>query len=302
MQDKDDVESVQYRKMADTPVARLITTLAIPAVISMLVTSIYNTADTYFVSKLGTSASGAVGIVFALMAVYQAVGFMCGQGAGSFVSRLLGKKEPERAKVFANSAFLLSFLLGLGISIFGFLFLEPLLRLLGSTQTILPYARQYVVWILAEGPLLSSSCTLNSLRHVDPGSPRGDPFCLCRPRHRLVSQRSPGHRDRHGSPSLAVRIYRLSDHVCCREYAFPEHWQGQAGLFPGFPADRHLLHPAYPDPAPAPGRDGDRDSPAGCRYLIRPRIYNVCREVSADSGGRCRMIRFRESSSRIDIL
>ncbi len=153
----------QYIKMAQTPVARLILTLAVPTIISMLATSIYNTADTYFVSRLGTSASGAVGIVFALMAFYQAVGFMCGQGSGSFVSRLYGEKKPEDAKVYGNSAFLMSMILGLCISILGMLFLEPLLRILGSTKTILPYAKQYAVWILLAGPFLSASCTLNNL-------------------------------------------------------------------------------------------------------------------------------------------
>ena len=158
-----ELEQAQFKKMAETPVAQLIITLAIPTIISMLVTSIYNTADTYFVSRLGTSASGAVGIVFALMAFYQAVGFMCGQGSGSFVSRLYGEKKAEEAKVYGNSAFLTSFLLGLVISVLGLVFLNPLLRLLGSTDTILPYARQYAVWILIAGPLLSASCTLNNL-------------------------------------------------------------------------------------------------------------------------------------------
>lgn len=158
-----DLEQAQYRKMAETPVEKLIITLAIPTIISMLVTSIYNTADTYFVSRLGTSASGAVGIAFALMAFYQAVGFMCGQGSGSFVSRLYGEKKPEEAKVYGNSAFLMSFALGLIISILGLIFLTPLLHLLGSTDTILPYAKQYAVWILISGPLLSASCTLNNL-------------------------------------------------------------------------------------------------------------------------------------------
>lgn len=163
MQIQSELAQQQYRKMAETPVARLIITLAIPTIISMLVTSIYNTADTYFVSRLGTSASGAVGIVFALMAFYQAVGFMCGQGGGSFVSRLLGEKKTEKAKVYGNSAFLMALLLGGIISILGLLFLNPLLHLLGSTDTILPFARQYCLWILAAGPLLSASCTLNNL-------------------------------------------------------------------------------------------------------------------------------------------
>ena len=160
---EEELERNQYKKMAETPVPRLIITLAIPTMISMLVTNIYNTADTYFVSRLGTSASGAVGIVFALMAFYQAVGFMCGHGSGSFVSRLLGEKKPEEAKTYGNTAFLMSLLFGAGISVVCFIVMDPLLRFLGSTETILPYARQYAFWILLAGPLLSSSCTLNNL-------------------------------------------------------------------------------------------------------------------------------------------
>ena len=153
----------QYRKMTETPVSRLILSLAIPTITSMLVTNIYNTGDTYFVSRLGTSASGAVGIVFSLMAFYQAVGFMCGQGSGSFVSRMLGNKKAGDASIYASTGFLAAFCLGALISLFGFLFMNPFLRLLGSTGTILPYARQYGIWIFLAGPFLSSSCVLNNL-------------------------------------------------------------------------------------------------------------------------------------------
>lgn len=149
--------------MTQTPIGKLIGTLAIPTIISMLVTNIYNTADTYFVSRLGTSASGAVGIVFAFMTFYQAIGFMCGHGAGSFVARFLGAKSPDKAKMFAASTFFLSSLLGTLLSLAFYLNLNRVLYFLGSTKTILPYARQYAVWILIAGPFLSASCTLNNL-------------------------------------------------------------------------------------------------------------------------------------------
>ena len=153
----------QYIRMTQTPIGKLIGTLAIPTIISMLVTNIYNTADTYFVSRLGTSASGAVGIVFAFMTFYQAIGFMCGHGAGSFVARFLGAKSPDKAKMFAASTFFLSSLLGTLLSLAFYLILNRVLYFLGSTETILPYARQYAVWILIAGPFLSASCTLNNL-------------------------------------------------------------------------------------------------------------------------------------------
>jgi len=152
----------EYRRMTETPVPKLITTLALPTIVSMLVTNIYNTADTYFVSRIGTSASGAVGIVFALMALYQAVGFMCGHGSGSFISRLLGMKEDDRAVTYGATAFWMSFLIGVAISAVCFLLTNPLLRMLGSTDTILPYARQYAYWIFLSGPFLTTSCTINN--------------------------------------------------------------------------------------------------------------------------------------------
>lgn len=158
-----DTERKQYARMTGTPISNLIIKLSVPTIISMLVTNIYNTADTYFVSRLGTSASGAVGIVFAFMAFYQAVGFMCGHGAGSFVSRYLGAKEPDSAKSYAASSFLASLTLGTILSVLFYLNLNPVLYFLGSTDTILPYARQYALWILIAGPFLSASCTLNNL-------------------------------------------------------------------------------------------------------------------------------------------
>ena len=160
---QEDQTRQQYIRMTQTPIGKLIGTLAIPTIISMLVTNIYNTADTYFVSRLGTSASGAVGIVFAFMTFYQAIGFMCGHGAGSFVARFLGAKSPDKAKMFAASTFFLSSLLGTLLSLAFYLNLNRVLYFLGSTKTILPYARQYAVWILIAGPFLSASCTLNNL-------------------------------------------------------------------------------------------------------------------------------------------
>ena len=158
-----DKASAQYIKMTETPVAKLILMLGIPTTISMLVTSIYNMADTYFVGQIGTSASGAVGVVFGLMAIIQAFGFMFGHGAGSIVSRSLGAKDAERASQIASTSFLCAGVSGIGISVLGILFLDPLMRLLGSTETILPYARTYAFYILLAAPFMASSCVLNNV-------------------------------------------------------------------------------------------------------------------------------------------
>ena len=158
-----DKASAQYIKMTETPVAKLILMLGIPTTISMLVTSIYNMADTYFVGQIGTSASGAIGIVFGLMSIIQAFGFMFGHGAGSIISRSLGAKDSERATQIATTSFVCAGVAGVCITVLGILFLDPLMRLLGSTDTILPYARTYAFYILMAAPFMASSCVLNNV-------------------------------------------------------------------------------------------------------------------------------------------
>lgn len=155
--------SKQFDKMTGTPIPRLIIALGIPTTVSMLVTNIYNMADTYFVSKLGTSASGAVGVVFGLMAILQAIGFMFGHGAGSIISRKLGEKDGESASRFASTSFFCSLTVGILLTVLGVIFINPLMRLLGSTDTILPFAREYGVFILLAAPLMVTSFVMNNI-------------------------------------------------------------------------------------------------------------------------------------------
>lgn len=153
----------QYREMTETPVEKLILRLSIPTIISMLVTNIYNMADTFFVGKLGTSASAAIGIVFSLMTINQALGFMCGHGCGSNISRKLGNKQGDAAIKFASTGFFMSLFLGVLIMIIGIIFMEPLLRIMGSTDTIMPYAKSYGICILLSAPFMTGSCVLNNV-------------------------------------------------------------------------------------------------------------------------------------------
>lgn len=153
----------QYERMIKQPIPSLILTLALPTTISMLVTNIYNMADTYFVSTVGTSATGAVGIVFGLMAILQAFGFMFGHGAGANISRRLGAKRVEEARRFASTSFFGSLFFGALIAIIGLIFLNPLMYLMGSTSTILPYARAYAIFILIAAPAMTSSCVMNNI-------------------------------------------------------------------------------------------------------------------------------------------
>lgn len=156
-------QSAQYIKMTQTPIPNLVLRLGLPTTISMLVTNVYNVADTYFVSQLGTSASGAVGIIFGLMSIIQAFGFMLGQGSGSILSRSLGAKDVEKASRIASKAFFTSLAAGFVITVLGLLFLEPLMLLLGSTETILPYAKTYATYILFAAPFMTASFTMNNI-------------------------------------------------------------------------------------------------------------------------------------------
>ncbi len=153
----------QYDMMTKQPVRRLIIMLAIPTILSMMVTTIYNLVDTAFVGRLGTSASGAVGVVFGFMAIMQAFGFMFGQGSGSLLSRKLGEKDVAAAGRVASTGFAASFLSGIVIAVLGFIFEDELIVMLGSTDTIAPYAKAYLNNIMFVAPFCVSSFTLNNM-------------------------------------------------------------------------------------------------------------------------------------------
>ncbi|MDO4332175.1 MAG: MATE family efflux transporter [Eubacteriales bacterium] len=152
-----------YEKMTQTPVPRLVTTLAIPTIISMMVSALYNMADTFFVSQLGTSAVGAVGIVFSLMAIIQAIGFTLGMGSGTLVTLHLGAKQEEEATCAASTGFFSAIFLGILLTVFGSLFVEPMMRALGATATILPYAKAYGQYILLAAPVMCASFVMNNI-------------------------------------------------------------------------------------------------------------------------------------------
>ena len=152
----------QYKRMMETPIPRLIASLSIPTVVSSLITVIYNTADTYFVSQIDKSASAAVGAVFSIMSIIQALGFGLGVGAGSLISRRLGAKDNAAADKYASSAFFASITVGSLIMVLGLLFLEPILRFLGCTDTMMPHAIPYARFILIAAPLNCATFVLNT--------------------------------------------------------------------------------------------------------------------------------------------
>ena len=159
----DEQQEQKFHRMTETPVSRLICRLALPCIISMLVTSFYNMADTFFVGMLkSNSATGAVGVVFSLMAIIQAVGFFFGHGSGNFISRELGKQAYQEASNMAATGFFSALAAGTLICVLGQIFLEPLAMLLGSTATILPYTKSYLQVILLGAPWMTSSLVLNN--------------------------------------------------------------------------------------------------------------------------------------------
>ena len=154
---------LQFEKMTQTPVPKLILGLAAPTILSMLITSIYNLADTFFVGQLSTSASGAVGVVSSLMAIIQALGFMLGHGAGGIISRSLGSQDTHAATKFASTSFFTALTFGAVLAVLGLAALPDFMMLLGSTDTILPHACAYARPILIAAPLMISSLVMNNI-------------------------------------------------------------------------------------------------------------------------------------------
>lgn len=152
----------KHKMMTTAPIPKLVTSLAIPTIISMLVTSFYVMADTYFVGQINTQSTAAVGISFSIMAIIQAFGFFFGHGSGNYISRKLGAKDYENAEKMASTGFFYAFSFGLLIAVIGNIFLTPICILLGSTETILPYAEKYLGIILLGAPFMASSLVLNN--------------------------------------------------------------------------------------------------------------------------------------------
>ena len=152
----------RFTYLTETPVKQLILKLAGPTILSMLVTSIYNSVDTYFVGRISTQATAAVGLVFSVMAIIQAFGFFCGHGSGNYVSRMLGAGERQEAEEAAATGFALSLLLGILTMALGLLFLDPLCVFIGSTPTTMADTKAYLSIILVGSPIVMGQCVMNN--------------------------------------------------------------------------------------------------------------------------------------------
>lgn len=151
----------KFTKMTETPVKKLVLSLAVPSITIMIISSLYNMADTYFVGSLGTSQVAAVGIAFPLMAVIQAMGFFFGQGSGNYMSRALGAQDTDGASRMAVTSFVSGFLIMIVIAAVGIIFREPLVNILGATPTIRPFAKDYILFIFIASPFMVSATVLN---------------------------------------------------------------------------------------------------------------------------------------------
>lgn len=152
----------KFRYMTETPIPKLVCTLAVPTIISMLISSFYNMVDTFFVGKIDNSTTGAVGVVFSLMAIIQAIGFTFGHGSGNYISRALGNQDYENAEKMCSVGFFSALFAGGFLSVLGLIFLEPLVKLLGATPTILPHAKAYARYILIGAPYMTASLVINN--------------------------------------------------------------------------------------------------------------------------------------------
>lgn len=151
-----------YEFLTQAPVSRVILTMAVPTIVSMLVTCLYTIVDTYFVGQLNTQSTAAVGIVFSLMCLIQAIGSFFGHGSGSYMSRELGARRIDNAASMAATGFVYAIITGVAIAAVGLMSLQTLSLWLGSTATVLPYTEQYMAIILMGTPFQIASFTLNS--------------------------------------------------------------------------------------------------------------------------------------------
>ncbi len=160
--DNSSVRSSRYRDLTETPVEKLIPRLAVPTIVSMLVTAFYNAADTFFVGRISTEAIAAVGLSFSVMAVIQAIGFFCGQGSGSYMSRMLGAGNKKEAEEMAATGLVLSLLIGAITAATSVFFIRPLASFLGATEGTLVSTMEYLRIILLGAPFMMAQFVINN--------------------------------------------------------------------------------------------------------------------------------------------
>ena len=157
----------KYTLMTTCPVERLVCRMAVPTIISMLVTGLYNIVDTFFVGRIGNEATAGVGLILPIMAIIQAFGFFFGQGSGNYISRSLGAKHIEKAEAMAATGSISALIFGVVLMAVGFVFKKGVLFILGAREGLLDpltirYAEEYMCIILCGAPFMCVSCVLNN--------------------------------------------------------------------------------------------------------------------------------------------
>lgn len=147
--------------MLTDPISRLIPKMALPTIIAFLINSIYSLADTYFVSGLGTNATAAVSVNSALDQIIMMAGSLLAVGANSYVARLLGAQDKEKADRVLSTAFFLALFFGGAILVLGVTFMTPMVRLLGATPTCEQFAIDYATYVLLAAPFMTASFVMN---------------------------------------------------------------------------------------------------------------------------------------------
>lgn len=152
----------KYNEMTQTPIPRLVLRLAVPSMISMVVTALYNVVDAAFVGRLSTEATAGIGIAFAYMTFIQAVGFFFGHGSGNYISRALGARRRDEAGQMAAVGFFSPLIVGAIAALIGLPLLPRLVVLLGAPAPVVPHACNYLRFILMASPFMMSALTLNN--------------------------------------------------------------------------------------------------------------------------------------------
>ena len=162
MSELQDKERQRFKYLTETPIPKLISKLAVPTIISMLVTAIYNAADTYFVGKVSTQATAAVGVAFSAMAIIQAFGFFCGQGSGNYLSRMLGAGKRREAEEMAATGLVLSGIIGVVVAVLVILNIEPVCYFIGAKPDFVEDTVRYVRVIMIGAPFMMAQFVLNN--------------------------------------------------------------------------------------------------------------------------------------------
>jgi len=147
--------------MLNDPIHRIIPKMAVPTIVAFLINSIYSLADTYFVSSLGTNATAAVSVNASLDQLIMMCGSMLAMGANSYIARLLGKGEDQKASRVLSTAFFSAFAVGACLLVFGSIFMVPMVRLLGATPTCEAYSIEYATYVLMAAPFMASNFVMN---------------------------------------------------------------------------------------------------------------------------------------------